>query len=485
MTTRARILLLSRLGADEQAWTAFRAAGWESRTDPEARLLKARLIKDRATRAMGAQRQALFREAADQYAEAAQGRSTYALINAASLSLLGGDAALGAERARAVLDLLEGGGHDPDTDYWLAATRAEALLLLGDTAAARRALGEAIACTPRAWEDHAVTLRQFALLLAALDADASWLDLYRPGPVLHFAGTMGMSPTEPRAAEGIAVAIESIRPSAAVGALAAGADILIAEALSARGVDLQIVLPCDARKFREESVTVAGAAWGPRFDRLLAEASGVDIVAVEAELSEAAIHLADQVAMGTAIGQATLLATRPIGLRVVAEDDQRGLRAADALWRRAGHQIVVASASRVWRAEAPRALREAELVAIAVIREAQGTSKALARKGDGSEFRFGSIADAIDKARGLVSGTAAAVACIDIGLAPDAPLRISAAATAGAGIAAPGSVVATRNAAATARLHVPGMDADLMGEIRTAFGSEEIWRLRFPEGPAS
>ncbi|MBL7466251.1 hypothetical protein, partial [Escherichia coli] len=63
-------------------------------------------------------------------------------------------------------------------------------LLGGRRDAAEAALRRAVTLAPRAWEDHASTLRQFATILAELGLDADWLDAYRPPRTLHYAGQM-------------------------------------------------------------------------------------------------------------------------------------------------------------------------------------------------------------------------------------------------------------------------------------------------------
>ncbi len=61
-----------------------------------------------------------------------------------------------------------------------------------------------------------------------------------------------------------------LRPRIVVSAAAAGADILLLEsALDTPEVDVHVVLPFAASRFRETSVTDRGAAWAERYDRVL------------------------------------------------------------------------------------------------------------------------------------------------------------------------------------------------------------------------
>ncbi|NCQ50281.1 MAG: hypothetical protein GW800_15560, partial [Sphingomonadales bacterium] len=128
-----KILSLARAGNPARAWVLFQSSGWDARTDdPKALTLKGRLLKDQAKAADGAERVRLYRLAAEAYAAAAElERDSYPLINAAALALLGGKP----ERARALaqetLALLDEDAEQGENAYWRAATRAEALLLLG------------------------------------------------------------------------------------------------------------------------------------------------------------------------------------------------------------------------------------------------------------------------------------------------------------------------------------------------------------------
>jgi hypothetical protein len=314
------IRALARAGATDAAWSLIDAAP----AGTEALTLRGRLLKDRAASEQGSARTALLRDAADAYAQAAAARpATYPLINAATLSLLGGARARAAQLATETLALLESGQHEPDTRYWLAATRAEALLLLDREVEARAALRDAIAGTPRAWEDHAVTIRQFRLILAELDRPTAWLDACRPPAPIHFAGPIGLRGDDAQFGGELAAAISANGAGIAVGALAAGFDILAAEALAGAGADLHIVLPAPPDLFVARSVAPAGAAWCARFDALLAAAAQVDILDLPAGLSAAAVALAEEMAIGCAVRSAQLLDRETLLLRLAGTESER------------------------------------------------------------------------------------------------------------------------------------------------------------------
>src|SRR5829696_8669981 len=234
-TPLSLIIAYARAGASQFAWERFVAAGYDRMTDDPAALgVRGRLLKDRALAGEGAERRRLFGEAAAAYrGAAALSGATYPLINAASLSLLSGEDGQARALARQVLDRIDADPGEPETPYYRAATRAEALLLLDRDGEARAAFDEAVALAPRAWEDHASTLRQFALILAAQGRDSAWLDTHRPPRSLHFGGHMSFDAKVVRREhldEKIAAVLEEEKVGFAYGALAAGADIIIAEA---------------------------------------------------------------------------------------------------------------------------------------------------------------------------------------------------------------------------------------------------------------
>jgi hypothetical protein len=302
----AEVLALARAGAAESARERFHAAGLDMADDNSAALsLKGRLLKDAASTASGIERAALLGRAADAYVAAARlAPATYPLINAATLSLLGGTPVRAAQLATETLALLDSGAHEPETRYWLGATRAEALLLLGRETEARVALRAAVAGTPDAWEDHAVTLRQFRLILAEQHRADDWLDAFRPPPAIHFAGPIGIDASDARLEASIEAAAAAIRPGTATGALAAGFDIVAAEILHRHGAQLHLILPGAVADFVDASVRPYGADWLARFERLMSDAAIVETIDEQSGLSAGAIVLAEEMALGLAVREA-------------------------------------------------------------------------------------------------------------------------------------------------------------------------------------
>lgn len=329
--TLLSIVALARSGSLDLAWRRLEGLG-AAPDDPMALTVRGRLLKDRALAASGPERQALYREAAAAYGRAGElgGAATYPFINAATLSLLAGDAAGARAAAERVLGLIEAGEDGPETPYWREATRAEALLLLERGVEARASLAAAVALAPRAWEDHASTLRQFGLILAAQGADAGWLDAHRPPRVLHFAGHMGVDAAPGDLARRVADFLARERIGFGYGALAAGADVVIAEALLAHGAELHVVLPAGTEAFAAASV---GEPWRARYEALIGRADSVQVAGRPEPLADAAGNqLAAETAMGCAAMQARMLMTEAVQLLVLDGPGGPGGKRGGSAW---------------------------------------------------------------------------------------------------------------------------------------------------------
>ena len=344
------IIAHARSGALAHAWHLFREGGFDrARKDPAALSVRGRLLKDDALRVEGAARKRLYLQAADAYARAGKiSGETYPLINAATLSLLAGRRKQAHTLARRVLDRR---GSERETPYYRIATRAEALLLLGEVAQARTTLASAMVRAPHAYEDHASTLRQFSLILYELGESKTWLDAFRPPRCLHFAGHMGVAAGGAAIAREIRAVIRKERVGFGYGALAAGADILIAEALLEAGAELHLVLPAPEAMFREASVARFGKGWARRFDRVLRKAHSIRIAGSEGPPSPLAIQLAAEVAMGRAAMQAATLSTEAVQLLILDRKDKKSAAAGGSVWiastwKRGGRRQLILAAPR-------------------------------------------------------------------------------------------------------------------------------------------
>lgn len=346
--TLAAIAALARSGAVERGWALFVAQGHDQRGgDPAALAVKGRLLKGRARAATGAQRAALFAQAAEAYSAAhALSPAPYLAINSATARLLAGDPARAKAEASTVLALLDGPEPPVDTLYFLAATRAEALLLLGDEQAARAAMTQAAKADPDGWADRAVTLAQLREVGAAQGGDLAWLTPYAPPASLHFAGHLGIAAhgaSEAGLSAALAALFDQRRTGFAWGALAAGADIVIAEQLLLRGIAVHAVLPCPPDKFAVQSVDPAGADWVARYRAVLDSAASIRWAgdAAAPVHDPLATALAGELAIGASLLNARALDTAAWQL-IVTDPDGGGPNTArqTELWRAdAGEQV--------------------------------------------------------------------------------------------------------------------------------------------------
>ncbi|WP_298397029.1 tetratricopeptide repeat-containing protein [Sphingobium sp.] len=320
----AQIRRVARSGASARAWRLFCGEGLEASDDPDVLSLKGRLLKDRAGKSADGEKEEFLLLAQQAYLAAARaGASTYPLINAATLSLFRGRLDEAQTLAREVMHRLDSGQHDPETPYWLDATRAEAAFILDDRIGGEHWIAQARNTAPRAWEDHAATVRQVRQILKIKGLPEAILDPLRPPPSLFFDGIIGLPENEGEAHDKISMALDSFSPGAVYGALAAGSDILIAEVAVDSGAELHIILPTDLQRFRATSVIPFGHHWASRFDRLIDRADSL-YTAGRGQLSDAAVVKASQIAMGLAVQRSQLLETKTIGLHVgrSADPDQ-------------------------------------------------------------------------------------------------------------------------------------------------------------------
>ncbi|QCI94670.1 TRAFs-binding domain-containing protein [Novosphingobium sp. EMRT-2] len=467
---------LARSGDTMRAWQMFTDAALEGDRHPDTLTLKGRLLKDRGlsapstaerTRLLGAARQAYL-------SAAAMMPATYPLINAATIALLEGNQKDAAILATRVLTMLDAGDHEPETAYWLHATRAEACLLLGEIDKGQAVLAQAVRQAPRAWEDHASTLRHFRLIMATLARPAEWLDAYRPPASLHFSGIIHVAPDQAQSPERIAEAVDRIRPGFAFGALAAGADIMVAEALLERDVELHVMLPATIEGFRHDSVSRFGTHWEARFDAILEAAASVETIEALDAVSQSGIYVGDEMAMGCAIRHARQLESHAVALRLGDGTRAQG-SLLDAAWRDRGLPIerVPLERSGSTTSPPPTFAREA-LVAVPDGEPADHfahAGAALVRHGAFTIARFDDpvAAARIALADVTLHGRTLGVTYGAYDPAGNTTQRLETAVrVAGAGL--PGQVPVSRSLALALTLHAPDLHCENFGQIASAQG---------------
>jgi class 3 adenylate cyclase/tetratricopeptide (TPR) repeat protein len=353
------VLSLANAGATALALEKYHEFGLDARPETDVRSLLGRLKKDHAFAATGEARADFFREGRALYEDAFRGATAtgdpeayYPAINAATLALFAGDAEAADRLAGEVLDLVAPGIatlDDAGVDrYWVLATALEAHLVRGDLDAARGLVDLVVAAAGHDDAALATTERQLERIVAAKKLDSGLLGAFRPPTVVHFLGNMHATTV----AGDIASLLQGIRVGAAYGSLAAGADILFAEAFLEQGVALNVVLPFATDDFIEESVRPAGESWVPRFEACLAAAKTVRFATEDAYLGDDQLFTySSSLAMGLATLCARHLHAPLMQLAVwdgsVNEGDGAmvGTAADMSAWRKAGHPVQVVATS--------------------------------------------------------------------------------------------------------------------------------------------
>jgi len=313
------VLVLARAGATQLARQRYEEYDLESREDEDIAALAARLSKDVALLAPGNEREAPAALAASQY-EAIYRRTSgyFPGINAATLSLVASDTGHARELAGEILagldDLEDGEGEEA---YYRLATQAEALLILGREEQARSKLEAAFAAVGSDLAALATTRKQLALICDVSGQSKDILADFAPPRVIHYCGHIIKAPgetgrfsadQESTVADAISDHLEQDDVSFGYGSLAAGADIMFAEALLERGAELHVALPFRKDEFVEVSVTPSGGDWPQRFDNCLAAATSVRYATEDSYLGDDQLFsYCSGMAMGLAILRARYL----------------------------------------------------------------------------------------------------------------------------------------------------------------------------------
>jgi len=273
--------------------------------------------KDRSTEAA----RDFARAAIESYRRAwTLGGSAYPAVNAATMAMLSGDAALARTLAHHALSAME-----PTGDHWQHASIGEARLLLGELDAAREHYGTAHGLAGNRFGDIAVMRRQLRLI--GSDAALALQDAVPAPSVIAFSGHMIDHPArasprfpaslEASVASALRVKIRSFGASIGYAQAACGADILFLEAMQDAGMQTYIVLPFAPADFVTTSVAFAGENWTQRFQQVVSRASRVVLATEEAFLGdEVLFEHAGTLIQGMAFLRARELSTLPVMLTV-------------------------------------------------------------------------------------------------------------------------------------------------------------------------
>lgn len=343
------VLAMARMGALSEALSLAETFKLSTdATDEDIASIGPRLRRDLAFAAPEGPDQTQLKAAAEGYEKVFRAlKTTYPGVNAAATYAMSGDLGLAKKIAVEVCAKAEAALTEIDADepsYWSRATLAECRLIGAGAATAAADFASAANAVDAAPGKIATTRTQLRRLKSALNFDDAWVDRILPlGPVLYFCGPLTPSagngqPALNRLKKRVAEFVSRRPIVGAVGALAAGADIVIAETLIEAGVPLHAHLPLPPTEFLASSVAPAGGDWRERYIACIERAQTVDWMR-RAKPSRAAYRLGARVAIGRAIRQAGELATEPFGFFAL----QRGRTAQNSvsienaeIWRSLG-----------------------------------------------------------------------------------------------------------------------------------------------------
>jgi hypothetical protein len=338
-----QVLALARMEETARARRLYEDHLAGNDDDLDIMALHARLLKDDGLRAgdpgMLRQASALYAAVFDKTGAA------FPAVNAATLAFLAGDRRRADEFARATIEAL-GPGQVP-THYYDAATAAEAHLLLGDAGAAETALSLAMTLPGSDLGARSSTSRQLQRIVEASAGLRDVTDRLRPPPVLTYCGHMLVADPsrEAELSARIDAELDKLGSRIAFGALACGADILIAERLLARGGQINVVLPFLPEDFVRTSVASGGEAWVPRFEACLARANEVVVASATHDIGDdRQYEYCSMLMMGYARLRANHLGTSALQLAIWDEVEMAGPAGTSAdvrLWRGRGGRTIV------------------------------------------------------------------------------------------------------------------------------------------------
>jgi class 3 adenylate cyclase len=202
-------------------------------------------------------------------------------------------------------------GASGEERFWAMASLAEAYLIISKVEAALERMRATVAAGAGNLEAVAVFARSFLRTARARGvADIVGAALHRPS-VIHYTGHIISPPgaagrfpahLEDDVAARIATIVNSRPVEIGYGSLAAGADILFAEAILRRGGRINIQLPFREEDFIAQSVRPAGEGWVDRFRACRAQASSVRFATEDGYLGDDAIYAyTGRLAMGLAV----------------------------------------------------------------------------------------------------------------------------------------------------------------------------------------
>jgi len=300
------VLSLARMGNAAKAMELYQEYGLDHSPDSHHQAIAARILKDTAlAMPVGNERIVALKNACEAYSTLYQAdNDTYLGINAATLAFLSNQG----EVARSLAaDILAHPAIDDPQNYYDSATKAEALCLLQRYDEAGAVLNRACELPGANPGSRSSSSKQLALIADTMGLDVEkqhdFLSPILPPSVIHYCGHIFLEDAdqEKRLRDVIDQYLNENDVGFAYGSIAAGSDILIAEAVLDRGGELHVTLPFDQEDFVAQSITTAGSGWHKRFERCLASATSINFATEMAYVGDPSqFAYASKVAMGQA-----------------------------------------------------------------------------------------------------------------------------------------------------------------------------------------
>jgi len=345
------VLALARCNAKQRALDFFYFYMLNLSNDEYVRALEARILKDLAFESLD-KKQPIFGLDKEKFNTAAityhrafnKNGSHYSAINAATLYLLSGDRTQALELASSAFDIA---CEDQGPQYFPLATKAEACILLNKPDEARRYIDAAAKHNENNLLTRARTYHQLELVCRYLEIDSEIFDPLLPETVIHYCGHIFNQnrPLSEQSEREITRRIEAVisgkHCAVAYGSLAAGADIMFAEAILKQGSELNVWLPFGMESFCDELVRPSGEDWVLRFHDCIKKAHTVSCATESEFLGESSLfNFCSDVAMGMAIMRANSLGAKLMQVAVwdqVEASQRSGTYTNIAKWKGFGH----------------------------------------------------------------------------------------------------------------------------------------------------
>lgn len=354
----AAILSLARTGANRQArarLTALLDAAKPKNDIPlqlaeDFAAMDARLFKNLALEEAGEKRRTLAAQSAHRYENAYSIKGGYfPAINAATMWFFADEP----EKSRAMAQNALADIGQAANEYWPLATAAEAYLLLGKVTEARRALAAAMASPAADLADVAVTRRQLATICAKLAISWPSIDLPPSSIIIHYcadeSAELSSGDTDELTAK-IDRLIVGQQVVSAFGTIRNNIELFMTERLLARGVDVQLILPSEARILADNN----DDSHGTFFHRLVAcleKLRSPFLVMNSGGLASRALFVHSvRCAMGLTIMRANLLMIEASQIAIPCDRHDAGAdtRSVIGIWNRLGRRQTIIDCPTEW-----------------------------------------------------------------------------------------------------------------------------------------